>query len=135
MPYRWLADAVVIVHFATVIFVIGGGVLVIRWRPVAWLHLPIIAWVTFAECFHRTCPLTYLENWFNQRAGSAAYQGDFVSHWIVPVLYPQGLTDQMQLVLGVAIFLINVTLYSIAFLRMSRRNKPAQASIATSANE
>ena len=123
MAYRWLADAVVIVHFATVLFVIAGGLLVVRWRKAAWVHLPIIAWVVFAECFHRTCPLTYLENWFNQRAGAAAYKGDFVSHWIVPVLYPQGLTDQIQLVLGSGIFVINVALYGVAFLRRHGEEK------------
>ena len=115
MSYRLLADAVVVFHFAVVIFVVCGGLLVVRWRRVAWAHLPVAAWVIFAEWFHRMCPLTFLENWLRQRAGADAYRGDFVSHYIIPVLYPEGLTDRMQIVLGTFIFVTNVVLYAVAF--------------------
>lgn len=117
MTYRALADLVVVFHFAVVIFVICGGLLVVRWRPAAWVHLPVVAWVIFAEWFHRICPLTFLENWFLDRAGVAGYREDFVSHYIVPVLYPQGLTHRVQVVLGTSIFLINAVMYAIAFQR------------------
>lgn len=124
MPYRPLADAVVVFHFAVVIFVVCGGLLALRWRRVAWVHLPVAAWVIFAEWFHRICPLTYLENSLRERGGAESYRGDFVSHYIVPVLYPEGLTDRMQLVLGTLIFLSNLVLYVLAFSlvhRLSRR--------------
>lgn len=124
MSYRLLADSVVVFHFAVVIFVVCGGLLALRWRRVAWVHLPVAAWVVFAECFHRICPLTYLENWLRERGGAESYRGDFVSHYIVPVLYPEGLTDRMQLVLGTLIFLSNLVLYVLAFSlvhRLSRR--------------
>lgn len=115
MSYRLLANTVVVFHFAVVVFVISGGLLALRWRRVAWVHLPVAAWVVFAECFHRICPLTYLENWLRERGGADAYRTDFVSHYILPVLYPEGLTDRMQLILGALILVTNLVLYALAF--------------------
>jgi hypothetical protein len=122
MPYRFLSDLIVVFHFAVVIFVIAGGLLVLRWKWTAWVHLPVIAWVIFAECFQKMCPLTYLENWLRTHAGTGAYQGDFVAHYIIPVLYPEGLTARMQIVLGLFILAINVVLYALAFGRPTRRD-------------
>ena len=123
MPYRLLADLVVVFHFAVVVFVIAGGLIVLRWRRTAWIHLPIIAWVIFAECFQKICPLTYLENWLSARAGAGVYQGDFVAHYIIPVLYPEGLTPRIQIVLGICIFLVNAVLYALAFARPGKRDE------------
>jgi hypothetical protein len=117
MNYRFLADGVVVFHFAVVLFVIGGGALLLWRRWVAWVHLPVVAWVIFAECFHYLCPLTYLENWLRDQGGGEAYRGDFVAHYIMPVLYPEGLTPRIQVVFGVLVFLINATLYAVAFRR------------------
>jgi hypothetical protein len=115
MPYRALADLVVVFHFAVVVFVIAGGLLVLRWKRVAWVHLPVIAWVIFAEWFQRICPLTFLENWLRNQGGGETYRGDFVAHYIMPVLYPQGLTPTIQVLLGTFILVTNVTLYVLAF--------------------
>jgi hypothetical protein len=120
MPYRAVADLIIVIHLLTVGFVIGGGVLVLRWRRAAWVHLPIVAWVIFAECFHRICPLTYLENWCRERGSMDTYQGDFVAHYLVPVLYPDGLTPKIQIAIGVSVLLLNITLYAIAFARVRR---------------
>ena len=125
MPYRFMADLVVVLHFATVVFVVLGGLLVIFWRRVAWLHLPVVAWVIFAECFQRICPLTYLEDWLRDRGRMERYHGDFVAHYIMPVLYPEGLTPRVQVVLGAIVFLFNLSLYVIAF---RRRRPTVQAS-------
>ena len=115
MYYRWLADAVVTFHLATVVFVVCGAGLLLWRRRVAWVHLPVIAWVIFAECFHHTCPLTYLEKWLREQGGAEAYRGDFVGHYIMPVLYPDGLTDRIQFMFGLLVFAINLALYAIAF--------------------
>ena len=120
MAYRSLADAVVILHFAVVVFVIAGGLLVVKWPRVAWVHLPVIAWVIFAEWFDKICPLTFLENWLRDKAGVGSYRESFVGHYIMPVLYPDGLTHQMQVGLGTAILVINVTLYTIVVIRHRR---------------
>ena len=125
MSYRLLADAVVVFHFTVVVFVISGGLLALRWRRVAWVHLPVAAWVIFAEWFHRICPLTYLENWLRERGGAESYRGDFVSHYIMPVLYPEGLTDRMQLLLGTLIFVTNLVLYVLAFSLVHRPSRRA----------
>ena len=125
MVYRSLADAVVIFHFAVVVFVIAGGLLVVKWPRVAWVHLPVIAWVIFAEWFDKICPLTFLENWLRDKAGVGSYHDSFVGHYIMPILYPDGLTHQMQMWLGTAILLINVTMYGIVVLR-HRRAQHAQ---------
>lgn len=117
MSYRALADLVVIFHFAVVIFVITGGLLLLWRRWVAWIHLPVITWVIFAECFQYICPLTYLENWLRLRGDGGAYAGNFVDHYIIPVLYPAGLTPRIQIIFGTAILLTNVVLYAIAFRR------------------
>ena len=123
MPYRFLSDLVVVFHFAVVVFVVAGGLLVLRWRRVAWVHLPVIAWVIFAECFQKICPLTYLENWLRAKAGAGVYRGDFVAHYIIPVLYPDGLTPKIQIVLGLVIFWVNATLYAIAFARPKKHDE------------
>jgi hypothetical protein len=117
MPYRLMADLVVALHLAIVGFVVFGGVFVVFYRRVAWLHLPIVAWVVFAELFQRICPLTYLENWLRDRGAIDTYRGDFVAHYLMPVLYPEGLTPRIQIVFGALVLLINASLYAFAFGR------------------
>jgi hypothetical protein len=117
MPYRFMADLVVLLHFAVVVFVVLGGILVVFHRRAAWVHLPVIAWVIFAELFQRMCPLTYLEDWLRHRGALETYHGDFVAHYIMPVLYPDGLTPRIQIAFGTAVLLINASLYTFAFLR------------------
>ena len=129
MPYRFTADLVVVVHFTVVLFVVFGAALVIWRRWIAWVHLPIVAWVVFAECFGKICPLTYLEDWLRDQGRMERYRGDFVAHYIMPVLYPEGLTPRIQVVLGVLVFVINLTLYVIAF----RRKRSASAQPASAA--
>ncbi len=122
MFYRFLADAVVLFHFFFVGFVIFGGIFVLRWHKAAWFHLPAAAWGVFIEWSGLLCPLTFLENNLRDRGGIGAYQGGFVDHYIMPVLYPDGLTRDTQFALGAVILLINVTIYLIAFTRRRRKS-------------
>jgi hypothetical protein len=117
VSYRLLADMLVVFHLAVVAFVIAGATLVVWRKWIAWIHLPVVAWVIFAECFQVLCPLTYLENWLRDRGGVETYRGDFVAHYVMPVLYPDGLTARIQLMFGVMVFAINATLYVWAFSR------------------
>lgn len=112
-----LADAIVCIHLAFVIFVIGGGLLVWRWRRVAWAHLPAAVWGAAVEFAGWICPLTPLENWLRARAGEPAYHGDFVAHYLLPVLYPASLTREVQLGLGALVIAVNVGAYWWAFRR------------------
>ncbi|MBW8839515.1 MAG: DUF2784 domain-containing protein, partial [Gemmatimonadetes bacterium] len=98
-----LADALVVVHLLFVAFVALGGLLVLRWPWVAWAHLPAAAWGVGIEVTGAICPLTPLEQELRRRADAAAYQGDFVSHYLLPVLYPSGLTRAAQLELAVLV--------------------------------
>ena len=132
MSYRLLADMLVVFHLAVVAFVICGATLVVWRKWIAWIHLPVVAWVIFAECFQVLCPLTYLENWLRDRGGAGSYRGDFVAHYIMPVLYPNGLTARIQLMFGVMVFAINATLYACAFSR--RRGARAQSMAEAKAN-
>jgi len=111
MWYSWLADLILCMHASFVLFVICGGLLVLRWRPIAWLHLPAATWGAIVEFSGWVCPLTPLENWLRQQAGESGYRSDFVAYYLLPVLYPDGLTRDVQLMLGTAVLAINVSVY------------------------
>src|SRR5262245_7932486 len=105
------AAAVVIVHVAFVAFVVLGGFLVLRWPRVMWVHLPAAAWGVLIEYGDWICPLTPLENALRERAGLAAYSGDFIGAHVLPLLYPEQLTRTTQLWLGTFALLVNGILY------------------------
>ncbi|HET6797336.1 MAG TPA: DUF2784 domain-containing protein [Gemmatimonadales bacterium] len=111
------ADLVVLVHFAFVLFVILGALLVLRWPKLAYLHLPAALWGIWIEFSGRICPLTPLENALRRQAGEAGYSGGFIEHYILPVLYPSGLTRTTQVVLGLIVILVNLAIYGYLVLR------------------
>jgi len=115
--YRLLADAVVLLHFAFLAFVVLGGLLVLRSWKFAWLHFPAAAWGVFVELYLHYCPLTPLENWLRARGGAGTYGGGFIAHYIEPVIYPPGLTPGMQAVLGILLVAGNCVVYGIAWRR------------------
>ena len=117
MLYGLIADALVLLHLGFVIFVIGGGFLAWRWRWLAWAHVPCALWGAAIEFGGWICPLTPLENYLRQRAGTTGYAGDFVEHYLTPVLYPADLTSSVQLALGTLVLLINGFAYAVYFRR------------------
>ena len=118
---RFLADAVVLFHLVFISFAVGGGLLVLWWRRVVWLHLPAVAWAVLVEVMSWPCPLTPLENHFRVRGGQAGYPGGFVEHYIWPVIYPEGLTDRVQFMIGTFVFCVNAVAYGVVFARWKRR--------------
>lgn len=106
------ADAVLLVHFAFVLFVAGGGLLALRWRRVVWVQVPMALYGATIEFAGFICPLTPLENWLRLRGGGVGYSGGFVSHYITAVIYPEGLTRQIEFVLGAAVLLVNGVVYA-----------------------
>lgn len=114
------ADLVASLHFAFVVFVLLGGLLVVRWPRWAWLHLPAVAWGVSIELMGWLCPLTPLENRLRNEAGLAGYEGGFVEHYLLPVLYPESLTRSVQIVLGLLVLLINVGLYGSMLRKRGR---------------
>jgi hypothetical protein len=121
MPYRLLADAVVLLHLGFVVFVICGGLLVSWRRWIAFVHLPAAAWGVYIEFSGRICPLTPLENHFRALAGDAAYAGDFVERYLIPVLYPPDLRRDVQVALGLFALAVNIAVYYSAWRRVRRR--------------
>ena len=118
MVYRWLADLVVVVHALFVVFVLIGAFLALRWRWIVWLHLPAAIWGVLIEYGGWICPLTPLENSLRLRAGQSAYSGDFIQHYLLGALYPQGLTRATQYVLGSTALLVNVIAYALLIQRI-----------------
>ncbi|KDP84172.1 membrane protein [Cupriavidus sp. SK-3] len=127
MMAAWLADAVVLVHLAYIVFVMLGGLLVLRWPRLAWLHLPAAAWGVAVEWSGWICPLTPLENTLRQRAGLQAYGGDFIQHYVLQLIYPDGLTREIQMVLGALVLALNMAVYFALYRRVRRRRANARA--------
>ena len=106
-----LADLVLVVHLAFVIFVVLGACLVVRWPKLVWIHLPAVLWGVFTEFAGVVCPLTPLENALRQRGGQGGFAGGFIDHYVTALLYPQGLTRGMQVALGAFALAVNLLLY------------------------
>ncbi len=122
MLYGLLADLVLVAHLAFVGFVVFGEFLVLRWRRLAWVHVPVALWGAAIAVTGFTCPLTPLENRLLRLGGRAGYQGGFIEHYVTAVLYPDGLTRQAQLVLGAAVVALNLVVYwrVVAVVRRER---------------
>jgi hypothetical protein len=115
--YGLLADLIVVVHLAFVAFVVLGGLSLLRWPWMLWLHLPSAAWGVLIEFLGWTCPLTPLENSLRWRAGREPYEGDFVAEYLLPVLYPEALTRDVQILLGSLVLIVNAVIYAVVLLR------------------
>ena len=120
--YRLLADLVVLVHFGFVLFVILGGFLVARRRRLMPFHLAAAVWAALIEFSGWICPLTPLENWLRAKSESDGYDADFVAHYILPILYPEGLTRATQIALGTVVILTNLGIYGWVLRYKSGRN-------------
>jgi hypothetical protein len=117
MGYRILADAVVAVHGAFLLFVAGGVFLVLRWRRLVPWHLGCVAWGAYVALAGKICPLTPLENRFRRQAGQSGYEGGFIEHYLLPVIYPAGLTRELQVAIGLGAIVLNVGLYALLWRR------------------
>ena len=122
-----LADLVVVLHFSFVLFVVLGGLLVLRRPWVAYVHIPAAIWGAAIELAGWICPLTPLENWLRRQAGTAGYSGSFIEHYILPILYPSALTRDIQLILGVLVIAFNLTIYAYVFRRRRGRRGSGEA--------
>ena len=119
--YGFLADLVVVTHFLFIVFVALGGLLVFRWPRAAWWHLPVAFYGTAIEFVGWTCPLTPLENTLRAAGDQAGYEGGFVDHYVLPLVYP-GLTRDVALVLGALVVAINVAVYGTWLARRARHS-------------
>ena len=127
MIARLAADLVLLGHLAFVVFVAVGGLLALRWPRVAGVHVPVAIWGVAVELGGWICPLTPLENRLRAAGGEAGYAGGFLEHYLVPIVYPSGLTRSHQIALGVAVLVLNLAVYSVVIRRWSRgRGRPSR---------
>lgn len=127
MIFSVAADIVLLLHLGFIVFAAGGGLLALRWRWLAWLHLPAMAWAAFIEITAGICPLTPLENMLRKAAGQETYPISFIEHYIVPVIYPAGLSRDMQIAIGAGLAGFYLVFYAALLIRhkTARRQPPA----------
>ena len=121
MTYRLLADAVLVFHLAFIVFVVLGAFLLRRHPRLVWLHLPAALWGAVIEFRGGVCPLTPLENALRALGGDAGYPSGFIAHYLWPLIYPSGLTRELQIGLGLAVVVINLLTYG-RWLQGKRRH-------------
>jgi len=120
--YLVLAELTILLHFLFVAFVVLGGVTVFRWPRLMYFHLLALAWGIYIELSGGICPLTPLENHFRYLAGIQPYEGGFINHYLMPILYPRGLTHNIQLWFAFVLIIINLLIYSV-FIYLQRKKR------------
>lgn len=123
MISRVAADAVLVLHLVFILFVVAGGLLVVRHHKIMWFHLPAVVWGAFVEFSGRVCPLTPLEIELRAESGSAGYSGGFIEHYLLPVVYPAGLDRPAQVILGLGVVVINAFFYALIVRGWVRRSR------------
>ncbi len=123
MPYRILTDLVLLLHLLFILFVVAGGILTLYRKWWALLHLPAMTWGIYIEFSGDICPLTPLENHFNRLAGKQGYSSDFLTHYLLPLIYPAALTPRIQIFFGLVVIISNLAVYSFLMHRHFRRKK------------
>lgn len=120
MIYRVAADALVVFHLLWLAFVVLGALLALRWRRVLWVHAPVVLWGAWVEFTGWVCPLTPWENRLRRLAGQEGYAGGFIDHYVAAFIYPEGLTRDLQIGLGVGVLVLNAALYLWVLRRAER---------------
>lgn len=123
MPYLFLADAVLLLHLAFILFVVFGALLVWRYPRLVWLHLPAAIWGALIEISGHVCPLSPLENHLRRIGGEVGYRGGFIEHYLIPVIYPQPQTREAGVLLGIGVIVINVAAYALIHHRAKRHGR------------
>lgn len=120
MLYRIAADALLLLHFAFILYVVLGGLLVLKWRWTVWMHLPCMLWAILLEFNGWICPLTPIEQRLRWAGGEEGYTGSFIEHYLLPLVYPSGLTPEIQVMIGFAVIGINLIIYGLVILRLKK---------------
>jgi len=120
MIYSLAADALLILHLLFIVFVVLGGLLVFKWHKLLLLHLAAVSWGVMVEFNHWICPLTPWENSLRRAAGEASYHTSFIEHYLMPLIYPAGLTYDTQLLLGSFVLVINLIIYSLLLRKTTK---------------
>ena len=118
--YELFANLTLIAHLIFILFVIFGGLLLLIFSKVFYIHLPALLWGIYIELTNSVCPLTYLENWFLNKAELATYSNGFINNYLYPIIYPEGLTNNIQIYLGITLIVINILIYGFIFKNFKR---------------
>ena len=111
--YELAADLTLIVHFTFIIFIAFGALLFFVSKKIIYVHIPALIWGIYMELTHSVCPLTYLENWFLEKANLSAYSESFIQHYLVPIVYPKNLTEDLQTCLAIVLIFANIIIYGL----------------------
>lgn len=117
MSFRLAADFVILLHMAFILFAVLGAAMAGWWNWIPLVHVPVAAWAIFVELTGRSCPLTYLENYLRIKAGQSGYTESFIEHYLLAIIYPAGLTREIQLVLAGVVIVINTAIYGWLLVR------------------
>lgn len=120
MSYRIAADFFLVFHFLFIVFVLFGGLFAFRFRWAPAIHVPAAAWGALVEITGRLCPLTTIEVWLRRAAGDSGYSESFIEHYLYPIIYPAGLTRDLQLGLAGMVILLNAVIYGWVIHRHSK---------------
>ena len=119
MHAKIAADIILLTHFAFILFVVFGGLIVLYRHRMAWLHIPMVLWASVINLLSWRCPLTPLENRFRSAAGQAGYEGGFVEHYVARLVYPEGLSYELGVMLGIAVLVWNLMVYAFIVYRIN----------------
>ena len=119
--YELAADLTLIVHFAFIIFVVFGALLFFVSTKIIYVHVPALIWGIYIELTHSVCPLTYLENWFLQKANLTTYSEGFIQNYLVPIVYPKNLTDNLQIYFAIVLIAANMIMYGLIISKSKKK--------------
>tara|TARA_Y100000591_G_scaffold177716_1_gene153410 strand:- start:27 stop:389 length:363 start_codon:yes stop_codon:yes gene_type:complete len=119
--YALFANLTLIAHFFFILFVIFGGLLFFIFSKIIYIHLPALIWGIYIELTSSICPLTYLENWFLHRGGLTTYSGNFINKYLYKIIYPQGLSTDIQIYLGITLIVFNILVYGLILKNLYRK--------------
>jgi len=119
--YELFANLTLIIHLIFILFVIFGGLLFFIFSKIIYIHFPALLWGIYIELTNSICPLTYLENWFLYQAGLTTYSNNFINNYLFPIIYPEGLTTDIQTYIGITLIVINIFIYGLIFKNLKKK--------------
>ena len=119
--YEFFANLTLIAHLIFILFVVFGGLIFFIFPKIIYMHIPALLWGIYIELTNSVCPLTYLENWFLYKGELTTYSNDFINNYLFPIIYPEGLTTEIQIYLGVSLIVVNTSIYGLIYKNFKKK--------------
>ena len=119
--YELFANLTLIIHLIFILFVIFGGLLFFIFSKIIYIHLPAVLWGIYIELNNSICPLTYIENWFLLKGELTTYSNDFINNYLFPIIYPEGLTSEIQIYFGISLIVFNIFIYGLIYNKLNKQ--------------